>query len=780
MKNTKLILTVGLSLILSLMVLIAITSMFTYHKNLSSIKAIVNLNNLKVQYITKMHNHARERTVGMQQMLIYTDPFQRDSEWIQFKSHASKFITYRNALLKLELSTNERNNIKALTKLAGKNEILQNTITSLILTGEDGQAKTLLIEKSNPLQEQVFVYISNLLKSIKNQTRQASLQSEQEFNKTLLVVLIIVFITVFISLLIARFLIQRITLTEQLLFNEKERAETTLYSIGDGAITTNAKGNIEHMNNTAAEIIDCNIKASIGKPLLEIFQPMSLSDDNTIKNIWSDVINKGNVAVSYADSVLEVNDTEISIEYTLAPISDSNKEISGAILILKDVSELRSLATQLVYQAKHDELTGLFNRREFESRLSDIILEVRRYPDSHYWLAYIDLDQFKVVNDTCGHLAGDELLKQISTTIKQTIRDIDHFSRLGGDEFSVIFKDCDYNLAITIVERIRRATNEFRFCWEDKCFSISSSIGLIEVTAHSGNMHDLLSKVDAACYLAKDEGRNRVHIVKQNDSAATKQRGEMNWVHRIRYALDNERFALYYQTIKPLQDNSSQFHAEILVRMYDDDDKLIPPNAFIPAAERYNLMSEIDQWIIKNTFKFINQNKFMSQIISINLSAQSLCHQNFTNFVITALNDNNIHPGSVCFEITETAAISNLSQAKLFIHTLREIGCKFSLDDFGSGLSSFGYLKSLKVDYLKIDGLFVKNIVNDKIDLAMVNAINQVGHTMGIKTIAEYVENKEVEDMLKLLEIDYAQGFGIHKPSPIMTLLDDINIKNSK
>lgn len=771
MKNTKLVLTIGLSVILSLMILIATTSMLAYQKNLTSIKAIVKFNNLKVQYITKMRTHARERTLNMQKMLIYTDPFERDEEWMRFKSHASNFITYRDKLLKLPLLSSEIKDIKALAKLAGRNGFLQNTIAELILADKHEQARVLLIKKSIPLQDQVFEHMSVILNSIEEKTGQANLQSDQEFHNTVRTVFVFVIFTVLISLFIIRFLIKRITATEQQLFREKERAEITLYSIGDGAITTDANGNIEQMNETAAVITCCDITNSIGKPLTDVFQLKHQTGENAIEKIWNNVVSNGNIAVSYTDSVLIINNTELAIEYTLAPIFDSGKKISGTILIFKDVSELRSLSTQLVYQAQHDELTGLFNRREFEFKLNDILLEVRRNPAIQHWLSYIDLDQFKVVNDTCGHLAGDELLKQVSATIKKTIRDIDHFSRLGGDEFTVILKNCDYHLANTIIERIRETIQEFRFCWEDKCFSISSSIGLIEITEDAGNMHDLMSKVDAACYLAKDQGRNRIHLVEAHDTAVNKQRGEMNWVHRIRYALDHERFVLYYQSIKSLHVDNTQFHAEVLVRLFDDEDNLIPPNAFIPAAERYNLMTEIDRWVVKNTFKFMNANNFKSQIISINLSAQSLCDKNFSNFVITALNENMINPGSVCFEITETAAISNLSQAKLFIHTLREIGCKFSLDDFGSGLSSFGYLKNLKVDYLKIDGAFVKNIIEDKIDLAMVNAINQVGHTMGIKTIAEYVENREIENLLKSLDIDYAQGFGIHKPTPISTLL---------
>ena len=638
MNNTKLLLTISLGVLLSLMLMLAVTSMFAYQSNLARIETIVNSNNLKIHYITNMRTYARERTLSMQKMLLYTDPFERDDEWILFKSHASNFIGLRIKYLNMALSPVEKEVFQKFSKLSMDVGVIQNKISDLILADKDEQARLLLIDKAIPKQDEVFEHMSNILISVEDETRQAAKTSNQEFRKTIYNVLFITFFTIIISILIARFLVKRITSTERQLFNEKERALITLHSIGDGAITTDASGNIENMNDMASLITGYAIEASIGKNIFEVFKLANQSDSKYMDNIWRNVIHKGDVAVSDSDSwMLDSQQQDVAIEFTLAPIFDVDRTISGTILIFKDVSELRSLSTQLAYQAHHDELTGLLNRREFESRLNDVLLEVRRYPDVPYWLAYIDLDQFKVVNDTCGHLAGDELLKQISVTIKQQIREVDHFFRLGGDEFTVILKNCDLDLAKAIVERIRKTVHEFRFCWEDKCFSISSSIGLIEITSNAGNMHDLLSKVDAACYLAKDQGRNRIHLVELNDSAVNKQRGEMDWVHRIRHALDHERFVLYYQQIKPLHNDNMSFHAEILVRLLDDEDKIIPPNAFIPAAERYNLMTEIDYWVVNTTFKFMSKNEIESQIISINLSAQSLCDNKFSDFIVKSI-----------------------------------------------------------------------------------------------------------------------------------------------
>jgi len=754
------------------MIILATISMLAYRSNLTHIETIVDTNNLKISYITQMRTFGRERTLSLQKMIIYNDYFQRDDEWLRFKEHAGKFIENRLKFIKMQLSDKERESINKLSKLSSKITGIQNQIATYALEDDNDKARHLLINKAIPIQDEVFRHMSYILKTIEDNTKQAVLIAENEFQTTVLNVIALATLIIFIAILITRFLILRITSAENQLFREKERAQITLYSIGDGAITTDSKGNIEHINNMASTVTGYSMKESIGKPLFEIFKLAHQKNLEYSTTLWQKVITQGEVSISESDSwLINSQGDEVAIEFSLAPIFNAEKAISGAILIFKDVSELRFLATQIAHQAQHDELTGLLNRREFENKLSEALAEVRRSPDLGYWLAYIDLDQFKVVNDTCGHLAGDELLKQLSADIQQVIREVDYFSRLGGDEFTIILKDCRYELANNIIERVRKGISDFRFYWEDKCFSVSASIGLIEITNDAGNMYDLMSKVDAACYLAKDEGRNRIHLVQPHDKAAIKQQGEMDWVHRIRHALDHKLFILYYQMIQPFNNEQTEFHAEILVRLLDDQGNIIPPNAFIPAAERYNLMTEIDSWVVVNTFQFITANGFSNQIVSINLSAQSLCTPEFGDFLMQAIEKHQIPPESVCFEITETAAIANLTLAKGFISRFRKIGCKFSLDDFGSGLSSFGYLKNLTVDYLKIDGSFVKNINNDKIDLAMVNAINQVGHTMGIKTIAEYVENKEIEITLKALGVDYAQGYSIAKPKSLQMLI---------
>jgi diguanylate cyclase (GGDEF)-like protein len=462
----------------------------------------------------------------------------------------------------------------------------------------------------------------------------------------------------------------------------------------------------------------------------------------------------------------------MSIEVIASPIRNSDNKISGVVLVFHDVSELRSLA-QMTYHANHDSLTGLINRREFEKRVNQALQHTRN-KDIRYALCYMDLDNFKVVNDTCGHVAGDELLKQLTNKLRAELREGDTLSRIGGDEFGILFSGCSIKSAKRLAEKIRKLVEEFRFVWDDKSFRIGASIGLVPVNANSGTISDVLSAADSACYVAKESGRNRIHVYEPNDLAIAEQQGQMQWVQRIQDVLDRDRFRLYFQTIAPIQDNPAEvgkLHGEVLIRMLDDDDSIIGPDSFIPAAERYSMMTAVDQWVVENTLAVLDREPDLVQskisACSINLSGQSLSDDRFMNALVELVDNASVPPEMLCFEITETAVISNLSNATKLIARLRDMGCKFALDDFGVGLSSFGYLKNLAVDYLKLDGCFIKNMVRDSIDHAMVQSINHVGQTMKIKTIAEFVENQETLEALRDIGVDYAQGYGIAKPKPL-------------
>ena len=442
-----------------------------------------------------------------------------------------------------------------------------------------------------------------------------------------------------------------------------------------------------------------------------------------------------------------------------------------------EIGERKQVEEQLAFQASHDGLTGLLNRKEFERRASRLFETVRRDKCQHA-LCFMDLDQFKVVNDTCGHVAGDELLRQLSLVLKKSVRQGDLLARLGGDEFAVLMEHTSLDDAQWVAALLQKAIQDYQFSWEGRNFKVGVSMGLVPIAETSSNLVETLSDADAACYVAKDKGRNRIHVYHAEDTETTQRHGEMQWVGRLNHALDDNRFCIYAQAIAPL-DGRSELHYELLVRMLDDDGNIIPPGAFLPVAERYNLISKVDCWVVEHIFsRLLEYPVFLDRVncLSINLSGQSVAEEGFQGFLIEQLATKKIPPEKICFEITETAAITNMNSAISFISRMKELGCQFALDDFGSGLSSFGYLKNLPVNYLKIDGMFVRDIVDDPIDHAMVKSINEVGHVMGMQTIAEFVENDEIQQKLIEIGVDYAQGYGIGKPHPFDELIDEIQM----
>lgn len=447
--------------------------------------------------------------------------------------------------------------------------------------------------------------------------------------------------------------------------------------------------------------------------------------------------------------------------------------LDGVIL---DNTESHKLSEKLSYQASHDILTDLVNRREFENRLTRILNTARRNKSEHA-LLYLDLDQFKIVNDTCGHVAGDELLRQLGRLLSNEIRKRDTVARLGGDEFGVLMEHCSLTQAKRVANKLKKAIEQFRFIWETKQFNLGVSIGLVIIDETSGDVTDLLKKADAACYMAKDQGRNRIHIYTVDDKQLVKQYGEMQWVSHINRALEENRFYLVYQPVMPVKRKrvkNLKKRFELLLRMIIDGKTILPGN-FMPAAERYGLSAKIDRWVLNTALRYYHENtEILDSMdeISINISGQSINDDEFHGYVVNCFESYKIPQDKICFEITETAAIANLTKANIFIDTLKAKGCKFSLDDFGSGLSSFAYLKTLSVDYLKIDGFFVKDICNDPIDYAMVKSINEIGHEMKLQTIAEFVESKEILDKLKIIGVDYAQGYYFGKEK---NLFDYVN-----
>jgi len=555
------------------------------------------------------------------------------------------------------------------------------------------------------------------------------------------------------------------------LFAEKERALVTLASIADGVITTDTDGWVEYLNPVAEQLTGWTTATARGLPMQAILRMVDETNRKVAPNPIEMVLREERTIEAASTMLLVRNDgTEVPIMQSAAPIRARSGEIAGVVLVLHDVSRERQYVAKLSYQASHDSLTGLINRGEFERRLS-LALKSAAQLGRHHAVMYLDLDQFKVVNDTCGHAAGDQLMRQVSAVLQRRLREGDTLARLGGDEFGVLLENCAPDNALRIAEGMRQTVMECHFAWESRSFNIGVSIGLVNVEDGMFTLTDVLSSADTACYMAKEKGRNRVQVYHAEDSELTMRQGEMEWIGRLQKALEEDRFVLYAQDIAALDlARKAEDHCEILIRMLDEHGELVPPMVFIPAAERYNLIPSIDRWVIRNAFAIIAReqagNDVPSGVFSINLSGASIGDERFLEYVREQFGLFAVAPQSVCFEITETAAIARLDKATHFINQLKSLGCLFSLDDFGAGMSSFAYLKHLPVDFLKIDGGFVKDMADDPIDRAMVEAINSIGHVMGKQTIAEFVDGERVIRLLRDMGVDFAQGYGVAKPRP--------------
>ena len=558
---------------------------------------------------------------------------------------------------------------------------------------------------------------------------------------------------------------------EQAMFAEKERAQVTLQSIGDAVITTDADGRIEYINPIAESLTAWSLVEARGQPIGAVLRLVNELTREPIENSVSGALGRSGPGAPRDHAVLITRSgSEVAIQESSAPICDRGGQVIGAVVVFHDVTKERRLKRALSWQASHDALTGLINRREFDNRLHAALLSAQRGEGS-YALLYIDLDQFKVVNDTCGHPAGDRLLRDVTGLLHSRVRASDTIARLGGDEFGVLLEGCTLEQATRIAEGVRQAIRDFRFAWGTSTLSVGASIGIVQIRADTENVANVMSAADIACYAAKDAGRNRIHVY-EADGVSARHR-EMHWVARVTRAAEDNRLELFFQPIMALSGAEPErgFH-ELTVRLRDDDGVLVPPSEFIPAAERYNVMSVLDRWVVGQAIELLRERQRRGQqlpLLAVNLSGTSLNEQSFVDFVLQSVGDPQI-AAALCFEITETAAVTSLSNARYLMAELKGRGCKFSLDDFGTGVSSFVYLKTLPVDYLKIDGQFINHIAQDPINRSMVEAIGKVGRALGIATIAECVESETVLAELRRIGVDFAQGFHLAHPHPIAQL----------
>lgn len=562
---------------------------------------------------------------------------------------------------------------------------------------------------------------------------------------------------------------------EQALDAEREQAHVTLAAIGDAVVTTDLQGEVRYLNPAAAALVGIPAQQAIGHPLAQVLQlndgTGALGADRLVERVLRGApIHRD----GFTPTVVRPDQSLVPIKLVGSAIRHQGQP-TGVVLVLHDVTRERHYVEQLSWQASHDALTGLVNRREFERRLEALISQPRAM-GREGTLLYVDLDQFKLINDTCGHQAGDEMLREVCRMLQSHLREGDTLARLGGDEFGILLKDCPPGPSARIAEQLRQAGHDLRVLWEGRQLTTGLSIGMVQLIPALNTIQKAMRVADMACYRAKEGGRNRVFVYQAQDIEMSRREGDMDWVRRLRLALEHGRFQLHAQTITALQGAGAGLHLEVLLRLAEDPGELIPPSSFIPAAEHYGMMPAIDRWVVRHTLDALAQHLATSgatpvHTCAINLSGTSLGDETLLGFIHTAIGQSGVDPRILCFEITETSAISHLPSAVRFMKDLQHLGCRFALDDFGVGMSSFTYLKHLPVDYLKIDGSFVRDLLDDPTNRAMVEMINHIGHVMGKQTIAEFAESMEIVDALRSIGVDHAQGYALSRPAPLADCL---------
>lgn len=774
-------------LILGFGFLILLLSLFAYssHTQMQTSYAAIQGSTVasdKMDVVVRLIETARSRSRLTLQMSYESDPFKKDEMNMSLESLATQFSIYREHLIELGLNHQESTYLNNIKQAAQQAQLLLREAADVAMSDDIESSivsQRMMIEKVYPQQSIIidnFMLLLDYQKAIifdarKNATTQY--EKAQKLQSALFIIILL------LALLVAFYVIRRSTRTERELFLEKEVAQITLRSVGDAIITTGKDGRVEYLNPVAEKITGYITEDVKGKPITQVYKAYDEKNQRWLADCIIDFLIKGSYSMPSNDIILyNADDDIIDISQTIAPIQDEHNRVLGTITTFQDVSKEKVLAKHIEHQARHDPLTGLLNRREFETK---VVQSLTLYSEgTTHALCVMDLDRFKIVNDTLGHAAGDELLKQISQKIKNELRQTDLLARIGGDEFALFLSNINTRDAEVIAEKILDTIREYQFVWSNKAFRVGASIGLVDAPAQVSNYENLYHAADTACYMAKHSGRDRVHTVTYDDKNVSEKREQTQWVNRINDALNENRFTLYTQDICSLDDKpTTPPHREVLIRMIDEYDELIPPMAFIPPAERYDLMPKIDDWVVRNVIAQLKLDSSDTQY-AVNLSGQSLADEKFTAQTLAHLSDKAIDPCRLCFEITETSAIANLNNATEFLRALQALGCQTALDDFGSGLSSFAYLRNLPINYLKIDGMFVKQIAEDETSRVMVEAIHSIGHTMGLKTIAEFVENEETERLLKQMHIDFAQGYYYDVPQPLNQQQPAVSKQNSK
>ncbi len=760
----------GFAVLIMLMLLIALVGIMRVEQQQEGLERIVHDRMVRLTLGAHLYRSARERTVSLQKMGLLEDPFERDEEWMRFNRMGAEFARARAQLLALGLSETERALLEEQGRRTAVAVPLQLEVADLFSAGRRREAMRLLATKAIAAQDAVLeqLHALNLLQETLAGT--AAEEARTANRRTQLWIVLLTSLAVAIGVGVALVTVRVTRRSAAAVFRERQQALVTLGSIGDAVMRTDHAGRVEYLNPVAERMTGWDLEAARGQPVTEVFRAFDdVQHERPVDPTARLAISGDPLTVETGDLLLgSRSGEERAVELSVAPILDPAGRSGGTVLVFRDVTELRALSRELAFQASHDMLTNLPNRRAFEHELQRMLLEARA--GSQHALCYVDLDLFKTVNDTCGHLAGDELLRQLAGLLRLRIRRRDLLARLGGDEFGILLADCPLSRAEELAHQICEAVRSFRFAWDGRTFDVGASIGVVSLDAAAG-AHEILRLADLACYSAKDLGRGRVYVAQPGDDTIAAKADEIEWMHRVRAALEENRLCLYAQEIAPLSAQAGETRYELLLRLRAEDGTIVAPMTFLPAAEHYNLMPAIDRWVVREALAFLgarhaNGGAPVPQV-NINLSGQSVGDAGFLGFLRQELTASTVPLDHLCFEITETAAVANLAQARQFIASLKSLGVRFALDDFGSGMSSFAYLKNLPVDFIKIDGAFIRDITHSRADAGMVAAVQKLAELLDIRTVAEYVENDEIRALVRTLGVDAVQGYGVGFPGPI-------------
>lgn len=766
---------------LGLIVLLIAISLVALNTISSHVQRIVMDSNVKVRLASVMLHSARERNLLLFRMVLIEDPFERDELALQLDRHGANFAQARLRLLAMPLSPRERSMLTEQGRLTGIAVPLQRQVIDLAAADQLQEAKRLLTQTTMPAQDAVLDQLNALIELQNDNAFAAGREAAETHRRVRNTVIVLGAALLALGLINARIFTRRITGAEQVLYKEKEKALVTFRSIGDAVITTDAGGRVEYINEIAELLTGIASGRAPGARIEDIFRAYDADRQQPVAELIQGQLRGETTQPSANVELSAFDNSRYSISARLSPIRGVSDVIEGLVITFHDVTQSREMMQRIKYQATHDALTGLLNRHAFERKVQQALSLYD--PEAGHAFCIVDLDRFKVVNDSCGHQAGDQLLQQLSGHLRSKMRKGDLMARLGGDEFAVFLSNIDTDQAQRVAGDLLDTINEFRFLWQDKTFRIGASIGLVSTTGEVADYDFLYHSADTACFIAKDEGRNRVHLMAVDGSERARRKEETDWVEAINHALDQDGFQLYGQPIVPLSARAADRpHLEMLVRMIGSDGRVILPMSFIPVAERYGLMSKVDETVMRKACQLVRDTPLDRTVYNVNLSGQTLSSDASMRTIAELVREMDVPAGRLCLEITETAAIANLENAISFLRDMRDLGCFCALDDFGSGLSSFTYLKDLPLDFIKIDGSFVKNMLEQESSEVMVDAIHNVGKKLGLMTVAEYVENADIAALLQRIGVDFAQGYHFGAPRPIAEYLlrsDAADTRNS-